>query len=167
MKNKMNKKLGFTLIELLVVIAIIGLLASVVLASLSSARERAAWSKFDQEILQIKTATQLYREKNNGEWPASSDVTFNSPGALLETLNSSGLYSGDLSETPDGHRLASFDNIETGGGYIMSCDKWVDGGDAFVFYISDDGETKSNSNVFGDLYVNGDLQASYSCSSLK
>ncbi len=52
-------KKGFTLIELLVVIAIVGLLASVVLASLQSARDKASDSKIKQTLSQIKTQGEL------------------------------------------------------------------------------------------------------------
>lgn len=57
-KNKQNK--GFTLIELLVVVAIIGILASVVLASLNSARVKARDVKRMSDIRQIENALQLY-----------------------------------------------------------------------------------------------------------
>ncbi|MEI7749482.1 MAG: type II secretion system protein [Candidatus Moraniibacteriota bacterium] len=47
---------GFTLIELLIVIAIIGILATIVLVSLSSARERTKIVAFKQQVNSLKTA---------------------------------------------------------------------------------------------------------------
>jgi prepilin-type N-terminal cleavage/methylation domain-containing protein len=61
---------GFTLIELLVVIAIIGILASTVLASLSSARGEARDSSRLQEAKELMKALELYRTKNGG-YPCS------------------------------------------------------------------------------------------------
>jgi general secretion pathway protein G len=58
MLNKKNK--GFTLIELLVVIAIIGILATIVLASLNSARERSRDAKRVADFRNLQTALELY-----------------------------------------------------------------------------------------------------------
>jgi len=66
-----NKKSGFTLIELLVVIAIIGVLASVVLASVSSARANARNSVRISEVKQLMTSLELYRNQNGG-YPCSN-----------------------------------------------------------------------------------------------
>ncbi len=68
------KKRGFTLIELLVVIAIIGLLSSVVLASLNSARAKARDAKRRVELTQLAKAIQLYYEANNQTYPPPMGV---------------------------------------------------------------------------------------------
>ena len=59
---------GFTLIELLVVIAIIGILSSVVLASLNSARQKSRDARRISEMKQIQNALELYYS-NNGTYP--------------------------------------------------------------------------------------------------
>jgi len=57
-------KKGFTLIELLVVIAIIGVLASIVIASLSGAKASARDSKRISDIKNIQLALALYYNDN-------------------------------------------------------------------------------------------------------
>ncbi len=68
MKTFKIKNKGFTLIELLVVISIIGMLSSVVLGSLSSARQKAKNTKITAEVNQLKTAFELYRN-DKGRYP--------------------------------------------------------------------------------------------------
>jgi prepilin-type N-terminal cleavage/methylation domain-containing protein len=58
LRNKNQK--GFTLIELLVVIAIIGLLASVVLLALNSARSKSRDAKRIADIRQVSSAFELF-----------------------------------------------------------------------------------------------------------
>ena len=56
----MKNKSGFTLIELLVVIAIIGLLATIVMVSLNSARAKARDVRRIADMKQIASALNLY-----------------------------------------------------------------------------------------------------------
>lgn len=66
-----SKVWGFTLIELLVVIAIIGVLASVVLASLNNARRKSRDARRISDLKQLQLALELYFDSSagNGNYP--------------------------------------------------------------------------------------------------
>jgi len=66
-----NRNKGFTLIELLVVIAIIGILSSVVLASLNSARQKSRDARRIGDVKQLQLALEMYYDSNNG-YPTST-----------------------------------------------------------------------------------------------
>ncbi len=92
----MNRKKGFTLIELLVVIAIIGILATVVLVSLNSARAKARDTRRLSDLRQTALALEMYANDNSGLYPVSATCT----NATFETMANTLVTGGYLSAVP-------------------------------------------------------------------
>jgi len=98
MKEKIKKELknskGFTLIELLVVIAIIGLLATMSVVALNSAREKARDSRRLSDVKQVQTALEMYYS-TAGVYPSNSNFTV---GSSIAT--SSQTFMGSIPSNP-------------------------------------------------------------------
>lgn len=82
---KRNK--GFTLIELLVVIAIIGILSSVVLASLSTARGKGNDAKVKAQLQGLRASAEIYADTNGNYGTINTD----SCGAAFFADSASGM----------------------------------------------------------------------------
>ncbi len=121
MSYKLSK--GFTLIELLVVIAIIGILASIVLVSLNSARIKARDVRRTSDLSTIQSAVEMYNN-DNGHYPiVATWASFDSPA-----------YSGTAITNPNAANLTAALQA-----YLPTPPKDPSGatGDAGYLYLSD------------------------------
>lgn len=150
MKKISNQK-GFTLIELLVVISVIGLLSSVILASLGEAREKAKWSAFSAEMVQIRNAVQLYREDNNGSWPPSVTSYGGTLELMLNELNSANLYSKTSLRDPDNGQYYVFQGYRIDSNDYASCGGFHQDVYFIIYVCGINGDT-SESELFTELY---------------
>ncbi len=102
------KKQGFTLIELLVVIAIIGLLSTLAVVALNSARLKARDAKRVFDVQQVQTALELYFNDQQG-YPAGTGTLGTGSFSCLGTdgwgpAGCAGAYMGQVpvNPTPNG-----------------------------------------------------------------
>ena len=121
----MQRRGGFTLIELLVVIAIIGLLSSVVLASLNTARAKARDAKRMSDLREMRTALELYYDEHQ-KYPIHTSWMFSNASSWNTLASDLSQYMQTLPVDPR--------NTSTTG-------PWVNG-DYVYAYVSDAGGTK-------------------------
>ena len=117
MRSYMKQSRGFTLIELLVVIAIIGLLSSVILGSLNSARKKGRDARRLADLKQLQVALELYYS-NNLAYPALTTV--NTTKAGFDTALAGLVSEGDIGVVPDdpsGSSATYYYKTTTGGSY--------------------------------------------------
>jgi prepilin-type N-terminal cleavage/methylation domain-containing protein len=99
-----NTKRGFTLIELLVVIAIIGILASVVLASLNSARAKGADAAIKSTVNNARAQAELFYD-TAGNYTTVCTTGTNNISAMVSGATNAGSAAVDCQDVSTGWAL--------------------------------------------------------------
>ena len=93
-------KNGFTLIELLTVIAIIGILAAIIIPTVTKVRETARFAKGAANLREIARASLLFADENKGWIPSEGDGTMTASNNRTDQFTPKGVAAPWWNELP-------------------------------------------------------------------
>ncbi len=129
---------GFTLIELLVVIAIIGILSSVVLASLNTARNKGADTAVKSNLAGARAQAELYYDANGNSYDGVCDNDAGVGGVkTIYTAVLSAVQATGGSTVGTGPSTATAGTCNDGAGTAWAAEAYLKNGTAGGYYCVD------------------------------
>jgi len=157
--NKLKSK-GFTLIELLVVIAIIGLLSSVVLVSLSNARNKGRDSSAVGSLSSLRSAAEMYYSGSANYGSIWGGLDISAAGTVTNVVGGSGWAAGTAGVCSDTEVVKLMKAVQSqlpaGTGNLVHCSVGK-GGLSYSVYAVLNGSATNHAWCVDDAGVSGDI----------
>jgi prepilin-type N-terminal cleavage/methylation domain-containing protein len=102
-----SKSKGFTMIELLVVIGIIGILAVIIMTSVSGSKNKSNDAKVKQQMANLKRTAEIYGSINNGNYGSATGNCTTATGLFVDTVSDVSRFV-TVANYPSGTTLACY-----------------------------------------------------------